>query len=217
MLSAMSDADEHDPTRELLDRWHGGDEAALEELLALHGSWIHHRVRRRLGAALRKKVESVDIVQDALVELLKYGPRFTVEGQGQFRALMGQIVENRIRDARDWFSAQRRTMSREQRLSESILDLSGVGITRPDKKAEKLEWEQLVKLAVTLLDAEDREVIMKRQWDELQFDEIGEQLDISPDAARMRFNRALPKLALKIEALQAGRIEAPDEDAVADD
>lgn len=209
-----NDTDTHDPTPELLDRWHGGDDAALEELLALHGTWIHHRVRRRLGAALRKKVESVDIVQDALVELLKYGPRFTVEGQAQFRALMGQIVENRIRDARDWFGAQRRTMSREQRLSESILDLSSAGaITRPDRKAEKLEWEQLVKLAVTLLDAEDREVIMKRQWDELPFDEVGEQLGISPDAARMRFNRALPKLAQKIEALQAGRIEEPDGDA----
>ncbi len=213
----MSDADpsqdEHDPTRELLDRWHAGDETALEELIERHGNWIRQRVRRRLGAALRTKVESVDIAQDALVELLRYGPRFTVEGQGQFRALMGQIVENRIRDARDWFSAQRRSMSREQRLSESILDLSrlNAGMTRPDKKAEKLEWEQLVKLAVTLLDAEDREVIMKRQWEELPFDEVGEQLGLSPDAARMRFNRALPKLASKIEALQAGRIEAPSE------
>jgi DNA-directed RNA polymerase specialized sigma24 family protein len=53
----------------------------------------------------------------------------------------------------------------------------------------------------------DRQIIVLRQWDELEFSEIAARMGGSPDGARMRFQRALPKLALRIQRLQRGELE----------
>lgn len=198
---------ENDPTRALMERWNGGDESALEELLAQHGDWLRAHVRVRLGPAMRSRVESMDIVQDTLVEFLKSGPRFVVENANQFRGLMGKVIENRIRDRRDWFSAQCRAMAREER-GGSVADLSGGGHSqsRPDRVAAKNEWEALVRLAVMLLEPDDRDIVILRQWQEMQFEDIGKKLGIEPDAARMRFNRALPRLAARVDELRRGKV-----------
>jgi RNA polymerase sigma-70 factor, ECF subfamily len=196
-----------DPTRGLMDRWNAGDETALEQLLQLHGDWLRHHVRVRLGPAMRSRLESMDIVQDTLLEFFKSGPRFIVENAAQFRGLMSTVIENRIRDRRDWFSAQCRAMQREERHG-SIADLSVGGHSRsqPDTKAAQNEWEAFVRLAVMLLDPDDRDIIVLRQWQDLQFDEIGKKLGIEPDAARMRFNRALPRLAARVDELRRGKV-----------
>jgi DNA-directed RNA polymerase specialized sigma24 family protein len=58
-----------------------------------------------------------------------------------------------------------------------------------------------------LLDREDREVIWLRHWLELPFEEVGEQLGLAADAARMRYQRALPRLAECLAKLRSGRID----------
>lgn len=206
-----------DVTPGLLRQWNEGDVEALEKLLQLHGGWIRDRVRHRLGPALRGKLESMDIVQDTFLEFLKSGPRFVVEDAGQFRTLMAKVLENRIRDRRDWFTAQCRAMAREERRrgqgdssgSSNIADLSASGRSskRPDQQAAANEWQAMVRLAVMLLDPDDRDLIVMRQWQELPFEEIGQKLGIAPDAARMRFNRALPRLAAKVDELRQGKVE----------
>ena len=57
-----------------------------------------------------------------------------------------------------------------------------------------------------LLPPLEREVLWLREMDGCSFEEIGERIGATPDAARMRFNRALPKLAKKVSELQKGRI-----------
>ena len=62
-----------------------------------------------------------------------------------------------------------------------------------------------MRLALELLEPEDRQVLLLRQWQELEFAAVGARMGLSEDAARMRFQRALPKLAKKLEALRSGR------------
>ena len=50
-----------------------------------------------------------------------------------------------------------------------------------------------------------RELLELRVWRGLDYDAIGDRLDVAPDAARMRVNRALGKLAKAVEALKAPR------------
>ena len=106
----MSDA--KDQTSELLQSWHGGERGALNALLERDLPWIHNRVQQRLGPALRGKADSVDIVQDAMVEVLRYAPRFVVDSQARFRGLMAKIVENVLRDERGARSETRREIQR---------------------------------------------------------------------------------------------------------
>jgi RNA polymerase sigma factor (sigma-70 family) len=64
-----------------------------------------------------------------------------------------------------------------------------------------------VRLALELLDPRDRDVVLLRQWKELSFAEIAEELGISESGARMRFQRALPKIAKQVAALREGRVD----------
>ncbi len=194
-------------TTQLLQRWNGGDEKALAQLLELHLPWIQAHVSKRLGGLVRAKEESTDVVQDALVEFLRYGPRFNVSNEAHLRFLLGRIAENVLRDRHDFFTRRRRQASRERQLPEETvleLDAGSRDSMRPDKALEKKQWQAWVRLALELMEPEDRELIVLRQWDELEFAQIAEKTGTTADGARMRFARALPKLAAKIQQLQRG-------------
>jgi len=77
----------------------------------------------------------------------------------------------------------------------------------PSMSVERHEREGWVRLGMEFLDSEDREVLVLRKWDNASFSDIGERLGITPDAARMRHNRALKRLGEKIWALRCGKIE----------
>lgn len=208
--------DEDQRTFHLLERWHGGDDRALGEILRRDLPWIRKRVEARCGEQLRARVDDEDLVQEALLEVLRYGPRFLMSDREQFRGLMVRIIENVIRGQADFHNALRREIAREKPLpSGTMLHLNcGLpSVTRPSQAADRSEREAWVRLALELLDREDREILLLRQWKELTFGEIAQQLEIGESAARMRFTRALPKLARKVEQLKSGAIDkaiAPD-------
>ncbi|MCC7013092.1 MAG: sigma-70 family RNA polymerase sigma factor [Planctomycetes bacterium] len=190
---------------QLLRRWHQGDEGALQELLAHHLPWIRVHVRQRLGEALRAKEETGDIVQDALLEFLRYGPRFEIRNEAHLRFLLARIAENVLRDRNDFYTRRRRQAARETPFTEDgllVLDGSARPATQPDEALERKQWRAWVRLALELLDPQDRDVIVLRTWDGLEFAEVAQRMELSVDLARVRFHRALPKLAAKIQALQ---------------
>lgn len=199
-----------DETRQLLQHWHGGDPQALARLLDRNLGWIRKRVANRMGALLQAKGTPTDYVQDAMVEVLRYGPKFVMTDEAQFRALMAKIVENVLRGRSDWFTAERRAANRERGgASDTVLDIDPhrKPVTRPSQAFERDEAAEIARLGISLLDESDREVIILRQWDDLPFGEIAKRLDTTEAAARMRFERALPKLAEKIALLRSGDID----------
>ena len=68
--------DDPEQTIGLLRRWHGGDRAALDELLARDLPWVRGFVQRRLGDLLGERADVDDYVQEAMAQVLEYGPRF---------------------------------------------------------------------------------------------------------------------------------------------
>jgi len=64
----------------------------------------------------------------------------------------------------------------------------------------------MLRLAIGLLEVDDREVVVLRQWDGLPFEEVGTRLGISADAARMPFQRALVEVAAKVALLRRGEL-----------
>jgi RNA polymerase sigma-70 factor (ECF subfamily) len=198
-------------TAQLLRQWHGGDRSALEALLAQDLPWIEARVRRRLGPLLHAKAETSDYVQDAVLEVLRYTPRFVISDRGKFRALLSRIVENVLRDQHDRFSAYRRALHRERPLpadSQLVLDPPAQGALSASQAAQKDEWEAWIRLALEISEPEDRLIILLRQWDGVSFVEIAKGLGISEDAARMRYNRALARLAHEVCSLKGGQLPA---------
>jgi RNA polymerase sigma-70 factor (ECF subfamily) len=194
-----------------LRQWHDGDEAGLDTLLERHLPWIRAQVRRRLGPVLRSKGETLDYVQDAMIQFLRYGPRFAVTRDDDFRALLVRVVENSIRNKYDWLTARRRDIAREKPLpSETVLSLDpgAGGRATPSQSVERHEREGWIRLGMELLDLPDREILILRQWDRLSFADVGGKLGVTPDAARMRHNAAVRRLADKVHELRSGRLSS---------
>ena len=201
---------EESQTSRDLNRWNDGDREALKAILERHLPWIRDYVRRKLGGKLRGKMESGDVVQETMVQFLKYGPRIHLSDEGRFRALVARIVENVLCDENDRINTLRRKVSLERPLpSDTVLnlDLPRIKVTPPTEKALRNESEAWIRLGIELVSSEDREVLTLRAWGGYSFSRIGEQLGIKENAARMRFQRALVRLAEKVARLRRGELE----------
>jgi len=196
-------------TSELLGRWHAGDRQALEKLMTKHLPWIRKRVHQRLGNALRMKLDSGDLVQDALLRFLRYGPHLQIANTENFIGLMAVIVENVIRDKDDWFHARRRDLAREEPLSQQqVLVLDGPEGEQPDVAVGRLEFTAMLRLAMECLRPDDRKLLIQRRWDGLSWEAIGQGLSISPKAAQMRHVRILRELTSIMSHLRQRNVEA---------
>lgn len=187
---------------------HRGDPAALQRLVATHLPWIETQVRARLSAAVRRDGDTQDFVQDALIEVLRDGPRFVIDSTAGFRALLLRIVENNLRDRVRHQHRQCRDVRRERELagdSVLLLDAPARSVTEPPAQAERHERAAWLRLALELLEPEDREVIRLREWEGRTFGEIGATLGVGEEAVRKRYGRALPRLAQKLELLRRGQ------------
>lgn len=198
-------------TLSLLRRWHAGDDAALEALLVRHRSAVRDLIRARVGALLRHKESTDDFLQEVMLQVLRDGPRFQIADDRHFQALLARIVENVIRDRHGYHTAARRSPRLERPLSHaSILDLDRprAEATSPSEVMDQGEREAWVRLALELLDANDRRLIVAREWEGASFAVLGAEIGASEDAARMRHQRALVRLSQKVGELRRGRIEA---------
>ena len=202
-------AEAQDATPELLRRWHTGDGTALTALVQAHLPWLRAHVERRLGSFLRSRAETDDYLQEAVLDFLRDGPRFQVQDAGQLRALLARIVENTLRDQNDWFRAKRRFLGGDARLpTETVLQLdpSLQRSTTPSRDAVRSEVRDWVRLGLELLEPEDRKILLAREYEDRSFVEIGSELGMTPNSVRMRWVRAVGRLAELLQELRAGKV-----------
>ncbi|MGH7192767.1 MAG: RNA polymerase sigma factor [Candidatus Saccharimonadales bacterium] len=86
-------------TQVLVGQIQQGDRAALEEFCRRYQQRVLAAVRARLGAELRRKIESWDLVQEVMIEAVRRLDGFDFRSEDKFLNYLNQIVEHRIRDA----------------------------------------------------------------------------------------------------------------------
>lgn len=198
-------------TLTLLQRWHSGDDKALEALLVRHRTAVQGLIRQRLGGFLRQRESTDDFLQEVMLQVLRDGPRFQIADDRHFQALLARIVENVIRDRHGYHTAARRSPRFERPVSgDSILTLDRprAAVTTPSEALDQRERQAWVRLALELLEPEDRRLVVAREFDGVPYAELGAELGTSEDAARMRHQRALVKLSKKVGELRRGEIDA---------
>ena len=139
--------------------------------------------------------------------MLEYAPKFLVGNAAACRRLLAQLMENMLRDKHEFWARLRRSKAKEEPLpSDSVLRLDAMArtATTPSRAAARNEEAALLRLALDLLDPDDRTVLELRQYEELSFAAIGERLGLLENAARMRFQRALGRLGEELERLRSG-------------
>jgi len=202
-------SDEIMNTLSLLERWQCGDAEALSMLLDRDLPWIRTYVQRNLGDGLRRAGDTDDFVQEAVLAILRYGPRFAMSSRRQFRALLAKITLNVLRCKGRELNALKRDPRNERALGTDTilyLDPPRQDVTRPDQRVEKMEEREWLRLALLLLDPQDQEPL-DLHWQGLEDAEIGEQLGITANTARMRRVRATGRLTAVVLKLKRGQID----------
>jgi RNA polymerase sporulation-specific sigma factor len=184
-------------TQVLIQRIGHGDQTALDGLCRRYLSRVLVAVRLRLGANLRKKVESGDIVQEVMIDAIRNIKEFSFRTEGAFLKYLNRVVENRIRDEADRWAAQKRRPDREipldgARSDESALPLQiADSAPTPSKVVALTEDLSLLEAAIGRLPDEYQDLIIATKLEGRSYEEIAEDVDKTADAVRMQVSRAM--------------------------
>jgi RNA polymerase sigma-70 factor (ECF subfamily) len=174
-------------TIELLDRFKGGDEAAVELLIERSLPPLRRWARGRLPQSARSLAETQDLVQQAVLRALPHLKTFEARHPGALQAYLRLAVANHIRDE-----------VRKVRARPMPVPLSS---DQPDEAPSPLEQAigregmERYEAALARLRPGDREAIIARLELQQSYGEIAIALQRpSADAARMAVARAIKSL-----------------------
>jgi RNA polymerase sigma-70 factor, ECF subfamily len=179
---------------------HPDDE--LSRLLAEKRFALLSFIEHRLGAALRRKLEPEDIFQEVGAEAVRSWGQVS-QLQGDRFSWLCELAERRIIDAhRRFFSAQKRSASREVPLAGGsaddshggLIDLLVASMTTPTQALRRNDREIRLGEALNTLPEEAREALRMRYVEQLPSKEIATRLGKSDGAVRVMLTRALRTL-----------------------
>ena len=196
--SAMT-ADDITRSLDLLKRAQGGDGAALNDLIGRYYDRVRPIVRARLGAGLRRRLDSGDILQNTFETVLKTYDRFEVSDEASLISWMAKIAERQILDEHDRQQAKKRRADREVELDagaagESKIDPAAPG-GGPDDSVERREQNSILEDALAELPDLYRELILLRDYAGYAWDQVAE-LTERPSAAAARMMHAQARIEL---------------------
>jgi RNA polymerase sigma-70 factor (ECF subfamily) len=155
-----------------------------------------------MGGELRSKLDSMDLVQDALLSALGGLGDFTYKNEGDFLRWLSKITQNALRDNLDKLYTDKRDIRKEVRL-ESYEPTTGSGFvgtpgaieaTTPSVIMSKKEDLDKLEKAIDELKPDYREVIVLSKIDGLSYKEIGDRLGKSIDSVGHLLSRAMVAL-----------------------
>jgi RNA polymerase sigma-70 factor (ECF subfamily) len=180
----------------LLERARGGDQAAVETLIARYLPRLQRWATGRLPRWARDVAETQDLVQETLFRTFKRIEKFEPRGDGALQAYLRQAILNRIRE--ELRRAKRQPVRTE------LDPQAPVDARSPLEEAIGQEALERYELALARLRPEDRELIVARIELGYTNQEIAELLNRpTANAARMATERALVRLAREMGKTQA--------------
>ena len=179
-----------------------GNKTALNQLYTVYAERVRWMIRFRMSKELRSKLESMDVVQDTLINALNGLGGFTYKNEGDFVRWLSKIAENELRGNLKKLHADKRDIRREVGIgtfgstptSEPVGPPEPIQATTPSVILSKKEDLSKLEEAIDELKPEYREVIVLAKIDGLSYKEIGERLGKSTDAVGMLLCRAMVAL-----------------------
>lgn len=187
-----------DTTIDLIRGYKAGRNGVQEELFEKLRPRVLRIVRVRMGAGLRRQMESIDVAHDALLRLVRDLKQARLDHPGQLVMWLAAVVENQLRDAAKHARAAKRDAALELPLEELRAALSspdlrfdpeGADPTPLDAAADKELAERMDECLVALSE-EHREVLLHRRVAGLSLAETAKLMGRSEKAVSMLCGRA---------------------------
>ncbi len=199
----MEPMDNH-KTQHLVALAKEGDESALNQLCSVYGERVRRIIRLRMDRKLRPKLDSVDVVQDALILALGGLKDFKYRNEGDFLRWLSKIAENKLRDIFDKFHADKRDVHKEIPFKKEGRSTEGGSVgaagpmrtTTPSVIACRKEALDKLEQALDKLKPEYKQVVVLKRIEGLSHAEIAEKLGKNPGAVRMLLARAMAALTI---------------------
>jgi RNA polymerase sigma-70 factor (ECF subfamily) len=200
---------EPDQTQQLLANARQGDARAVDRLLEGHRAAIRRVVDLRMDQVLKRRIDASDIVQEVMFEASRRFEDYLANPVMPFHLWLRQMAKDRLIDAhRRHRQAARRSMDREQPLAVAAADQSSLDLAAqlrdqqltPAAAAAWSELQRRFEAASSQLEELDQEIIVMRHFEYLSNGEAAEALRLSPQAASMRYLRAMRRLRTLMES-----------------
>lgn len=188
-----------DTDRALLARLRCGDDRAFTELIRRHQDRVFDMGFRMLG----DRQEAEDLAQEIFVTVHK--SLATFRGDSKLSTWIFRVTKNHCLNRLAYL--KRRGGGRTQELAESIEMSGDPGAGAPDRILERRETQALLQRALEGLDEAQRMIVVLRDIEGLDYDEIAAVLDEPLGTVKSRLHRAraaLAKVVARIEENERG-------------
>ena len=197
---------------DLIAKARAGEPEALGELCHLYRNYMRMVVRTGLGPKLRERVELSDVVQEALVEVVRQFPQFTGQNEAALVGWLRRLVGQKLADLGRYHSrAKRSGDSPDVALDAAwdapaggggggdggggrLLDMLSLSQTSPSEAASRRELTVLLADALAALPEAEAEVLWLRYAENLSFEVIGDKVGLSRKSIRGIWARGLKSL-----------------------
>ncbi len=182
---------------QLLQAARKGDRHAMNQIIDECRDYLLLVANQEIDTAIQAKLGASDLVQQSLAEIPGHLAQFRGNSRDEFLGWLRQILMNDLQDVRRRYKAsRRRDVGREQSILDSVGNERPItdDLLTPSSQAVQDEQAQLLQTAMEQLPPRQQQIIQLRNWSQKSFVEIGHQLEISPDAARKMWYRAIVKL-----------------------
>ena len=172
--------------------------ASVGMLFEQHRDRLLTMVQRRIDPTLAVRIDPEEILHEAFLQACRKWSRFQEETQMTpyawlYRVVVDCLIERWRRESRSKRDLRREIPWPEQSSIQLGLQLVTSG-TSPSEAAQREELRQHVQEALECLSDQDQEILWMRHFDQLSFREAAMVLNVSENAATVRYARALRRL-----------------------
>ncbi len=186
-------------TEALCTRAQLGDEEARAALFDAAVEKARLFVRLRLGPRLRTRLDSQDVLQEAFIEAHRAFDRFEYRGSGSFTRWLCRLIENRIRGLADHYDAKKRQPPGEMARVSQVAGRLAQATLDPAKQVQQQETHRRLVEGVDNLEADQREVLLLRFFQDRSITEIATLTECSTSTVRRLMGRAALALGEHLE------------------
>jgi RNA polymerase sigma-70 factor (ECF subfamily) len=213
---------------QLMAKARAGEAEALGELCALYRNYLRMIVRIGLGPKLRERVELSDVVQEALVEVVRQFPQFTGQNEAALVGWLRRLVGQKLADLGRYHNRAKRAAAGAAVPLDApwggpggnatgdgagrLLDRLALDQTSPSEAACRRELTVLLADALAALPEPEAEVLCLYHAEGLSFEAIGDRLGLSRKSIRGIWARGLKALKRSLDGPPGGSIRytSPD-------